>query len=437
MVDKAFARLGLAVQEKVVIDYTGGAAEKKKKSYVTEATIDAAALGFDECKRRVSEHEDKIKRLEKKIDAAEPTKKNKSAGGVIFVAKEEIEILKGDGDYRAALSFVRNKEMEEQDRLREEREKEELEGVGKGGSKAASGSADVAFEPDGEVAAVVQSAVEGSDSAITKLRGGAGTMTYASVVKAEVATIAFAGVEKIPPKLKRLPTRDDALKTIQSLLWCPPAVMSCFPVVLMMLGETKLKSQPGGTCTELCTKLATVGPNSKVVPEMLLPALLQHTGIAAGANWQVKVACLNIIKDVVRRLAEPACCPRQLTQLMPQVLEACQAAALEKRKEVKKAADEAVEFLQAFELPAVQEGRPVAETAQLAQTAFAPVASSVPAPIRTYVLAAVVSCCVEAESQKDAEAAVELELRPLVSASQGSPLEVFGLKPVIAHVFLA
>lgn len=429
--------MGLAGPERIVIDYTGGAAEKKKKNYITEATIDAAALGFDECKRRVTEHEDKMKRLEKKIDAAEPTKKNKSAGGVIFVAKEEIEVLKGDGDYRAALSFVRNKEMEEKDRIREEREKEDIEGGGKGGtSKAASGSVETAFEPDGEVAAVVQSAVEGSESAMGKLLKGAGSMTYASVVKAEVATIAFAGIEKIPPKLKRLPTRDDALKTIKSLLWCPPAVIPCFPVVVMMLGETKLKSQPGGTCTELCTQLASVGPSSKTVPELFLPILIQHTGIAAGANWQVKVGCITIIKEIVKRLAEPNCCPRQLRELMPQVLEAIQVAALEKRKEVKKAADDTLEFLQAFELPVVPEGRPVAETTKLAQGALATIANTFPLPLRSYMVAAVVSCCVEAESQKDAEAAVEAELRPLVAASQGSPLEVFGLKPAIAKVFL-
>lgn len=429
------SKLGLAGPERIVVDYTGGEAEKKKKNYLTEATIDASALGFDECKRRVVEHESKMKQLEEKIESAAPTKKNKSAGGEIFVAKEQLDVLKGDGDYRAALTFVRQKEQEEKDRLREEREKLEEEGtVSKGKKSFAASESSSIFEPDGEVAAVVQSAVEGSEGAQGKLQAGAGTMTYVSEVRNEVPTLAFAAGDKIPPKLKRAPTRDDALKTIKALLWLPPAMLPCYPTVLMLLGETKIKSQPGGTCVELCTQLSTMGPTAKAVPQLVLPVLLAHTGVLAGANWQVKVACIGIVREVLQHLAQPGFCPRQVPQLLEQALEAVQSAAAEKRKEVKKAADEALEFLD--ELKAAQvpiEGRPVDEVLKQARAEVAQ--AKLPAPLRPYIEAVVASCCVEADSQSNAEALVEAELQPLVPSAKGAALEVFQLKDVLSRIF--
>lgn len=58
----------------------------------------------------------------------------------------------------------------------------------------------------------------------------------------------------------------------------------------LQLEETKLKSEPTGTATDLCQELCRGGPGGHAVPELILPVLLAHLGAAASGKWKVKVA---------------------------------------------------------------------------------------------------------------------------------------------------
>jgi len=434
------AQMGIAFDGPVKVDYSGGAVVKK--SFVTEATIDVEAEGIEACRKIVKDHEAKFDKMEQKIKDTPATKKAKAAGGELFVLREKLEKLKGNGDYRAAMTFVRKFDDEQKDAKREEKEKmEELIMTPGSDSKAivapvAVASESAPFEVDVEVAAVVQSAVEGSEGAQAQLQAGAGAMIYASEVKAEVASFVAAANAKIDAKLKRVPTRDDALKTVKALLWNPPAIFPSLPTILMLLGEGKLKSQPDGKATQLCTEVATAGLTLKSVLDLALPAVLAHTGSAAGANWQVKLACIGIAKEVIRRLAEPGNCPKQLHLCMPTVLKALNAAAEDKRKEVKAAAAEFLEELASAEASISDEEAAILAERQDRARAEVSLCELVE-PLRSYIEAVVVACCIEAPTRSAAEALVEAELRSVVPVSAGSAVAAFKLAPVIERIFSA
>lgn len=362
--DAALKNLGgLNVPQQPVVNYNGFAQEAKKKPEVTAVTIDCAAEGLEKLRLRQQEHEVKIKKLQDKIAGLPPNKKNKPE---IQKLKDQVEVLQADGNYRAAVSFIRKHEDDERDRRRAEREAEEEAMMSGGMLKGKKGAKDEPqvvmpkkpaaapkpaavdlgpFECDVEVAGVIQSAVEGSEDAQSRLRAGPGSQTYASVVRAEVPSIASAAVEKIPPKLKRAATRDAALKTIRALLWNPPAVLPAFSHVLMMLDEAKLKSEPGGKATDLCLEMSKAGPTGKAVPALVIPALLAHMGSAAGGKWQVKVGTMNVLREVLLRLSEPGSCPKQLGLVMPRVMAALRDAAGEARKEVKREAEQFLRYM--------------------------------------------------------------------------------------------
>jgi len=340
------------------------AAEPKKAS-IAPPTVDLKAEGLEGCKARVAEAEKKIAAQQAKIAALPPTKSNKMKHAEL---KRDLEELQRDPNYRGALAIVRAKEEEERERRRGERDREDEEALMGGGfakkgvaaaPAAASGASKPAakasaaasaaaaadagtFEVDAEVVAVVNSAVEGSADAQEKLRQGAGVIKYTTDVKEEVATMAKATIDKLSLGLKRASLRDGALRTIRALLWNPPAILPVLPTVFGLLEETGLKSEPGGKATELASFVIRAGPNSKAMPELVLPELLAHIGTAAGGRWKVKVGCLGLLREAMHRMREPECCPQQLGLLMPQVTTALRAAVGDARKDVKKAAEDLV-----------------------------------------------------------------------------------------------
>eukprot|EP00913_Durusdinium_trenchii_P003604 g3335.t1 len=303
-----------------------------------------AAIAQEKCQKIVKEQEFKIRKLKEKMAGIAPTKKNKAE---INAVKEQIEELQADGNYRAAMSFVRKAEEEERDRRRAEREKDDEEALVGGGlgkkkgpsepapkkAAAASTEADAAasadFDADAEVVAVVKSAAEGSEEALAQLQKGAGAGSYKSAIKHEVASMAFGAEELISAKMKRAPTRDSALKTVRALQWNPGATLPALPALLLLLEETKLKSEPGGTAVDLCRVVCRCGPRSSAVPEMIFPVLLAHLGAAAAGKWKVKVAVLQLLRDLlqivgasVNLIADPVLLQPYLQELMP-LLQEC------------------------------------------------------------------------------------------------------------------
>jgi len=361
-IDAALAKMKMDGPEPVRINYNGFEPEKNKKPVVTEATIDPAAEGLEKCQKIVKEAEFKIKKIQDKIAGLPPTKKNKPE-----IAKERVKMqeVQYDGNYRAALDFVRKHEEREREKRRDAADQQDEASLVAGGLKGkkdknatAQASAEAAkdskkdakkkealapelgpFDLDTEVAAVVQSAVEGSAEAQAKLAAGLGVTKYASEVRTEEASIVFAGNEKIQAKLKRVPTREHAMRTIRALLWNPPAILPILPAVIGMLDETKLKSEPGGKATDLVTAMCKTGPSGKAMPKFVLPVLLEYMGAAAAGKWQVKVGSMGILKEVMRRMSEPDMCPKQLGLLMPKVMAAVRQAVGDARKEVKKEAE--------------------------------------------------------------------------------------------------
>ncbi|CAK9007608.1 unnamed protein product [Durusdinium trenchii] len=334
------------------VNYNGFEPEKKKKPEVSEVTIDPAELGLEKCQKIVKEQEFKIRKLKEKMAGIAPTKKNKAE---INAVKEQIEELQADGNYRAAMSFVRKAEEEERDRRRAEREKDDEEALVGGGlgkkkgpsepapkkAAAASTEADAAasadFDADAEVVAVVKSAAEGSEEALAQLQKGAGAGSYKSAIKHEVASMAFGAEELISAKMKRAPTRDSALKTVRALQWNPGATLPALPALLLLLEETKLKSEPGGTAVDLCRVVCRCGPRSSAVPEMIFPVLLAHLGAAAAGKWKVKVAVLQLLRDLLQ--SSQQLLPRQTGLWMPKIMSALRDAVGDARKEVKKEAE--------------------------------------------------------------------------------------------------
>jgi len=359
------------IPKKNDVSYDGFQAEKKKKLEVSEVTIVPEEEGLENCQKRVKEQEFKIRKLKEKMEAIIPNKRNKPD---IQAVKDSIEALQADGNYRAALSFVRGIEEKERERKREDRDAEEALGgaskkkgaepVAKVAAKKASAVAVAAlmetghFECDGEVVAVVTSAVEGSEEAQNKLALGAGAGGYKSEVKEEVGSIAHAATELIATKMKRAATRDNALRTVRALLWNPPAVLPSLPAVLLLLEEVKLKSEPLGTAAEICTLLSKAGPRGSAAPAMVLPVLLAHLGAAAAGKWKVKVGVFDVLKSVL--ISMTSTCPRQLGLAMPKVMSALRDAVGDPRKEVKKEAEVFIRWMSS-ELAATPEIRKLAE----------------------------------------------------------------------------
>eukprot|EP00438_Fugacium_kawagutii_P007281 Skav234429 [mRNA] locus=scaffold1656:174622:182997:- [translate_table: standard] len=149
------------------VNYNGFEPEKKKKPEVTEATIDPSEIGLEKCQKIVKEQEFKIRKLKEKMAGIAPTKKNKAGDGN--------SPLQADGNYRAAMSYVRK---DERDKRRAEREKDDEEALvgGLGKKKAAAGPSEPAPKKPAasstEVVAVVKSAVEGSEDALAQLQKG-------------------------------------------------------------------------------------------------------------------------------------------------------------------------------------------------------------------------------------------------------------------------
>jgi len=338
------------------VNYNGFDGMKKEKPKPSECTIDPEELGTEKCQKIIKEQEFKIKKTREKLAGLAPTKKNKPE---INATKEQLELFTMDGNYRAALTYVRRLEEEERDRKRGEKDREDEEALAGGlqlkgkknapeqaapkraGSKeqpkepaAADGGP---FECDVEVVAVVRSAVEGSEEAQAQLKAGAGAGAYKSEIRAEVPSIVSAGIENIQQKLKRAATRDHALRTIRALLWNPPAVLPCMSAVLLLLDEAKLKTEPLGKADDLCQELTKCGPRGAAVPELVLPTLLAHLGAAAAGKWKVKVGCMGLLKDVIHRMEKDT--PKQLGLQMPKVMMAVRDAVGDARKEVKKEAE--------------------------------------------------------------------------------------------------
>lgn len=341
-----------------------GAAPKKKadaeKKKISEPTVDLRAEGFEGCKKRVEEQNAKIAALQNELGAMQPTKANKMKR---MGLEQQITELQKDPNYKGALLIVRDKEDEERIARREAREREEEEAMmgikkapkeqaasAKAAAKESSAAKQAAaaavpdvlapFEVDSEVVGVVYSSVEGSMEAMEKLTNSPGAIKYASDVKNEVATMAHAAVEKLGQSMKRAGLREGCLRTARAMLWNPPAVLPSLPTVLFLLEETKLKSEPGGTATDLAIKLSAGGPTGKAIPELVLPILLAHLGAAAGGKWKVKVGTIGVLKATLLRMQESGNCPWQLGVLMPQVTRALREAVGDARKEVKKAAEE-------------------------------------------------------------------------------------------------
>jgi hypothetical protein len=398
-----------------------GYAGANLKPVVTEVTIDVEALGQDGCQKVIDEQEAKMKKKEDKIATLQPaTKKTKPE---IAKIREQIEELKFDGNYRAAMTFIKKQQDAEREKRRAEQEKEEEEALAGGKPKpkampvaaaAAPVAADSTFEVDGWVEALVKSAAEGSEEAQGNLANGRGTVKYLSEVRAEVASMAFVSQDLIQPKLKRAGFRDHALKTIRALLWNPPAVLPILRALLEMLPEVKLKTEPGGKVTELCTKLASAGPGGKAVPHLVLPVLVTAVAGKSGENWQIRQLTIGILKEVVVKMAEPDGCPKQLSAAWDEILPVLKEAAGDAKKQVKAAAEAALEVLEP--LAAQRAAEESEKRAQLLkQKAQAELTSVVvPPPLQNYVQVVVWSCCMEASSLAAAKAAVDTELKPIM-----------------------
>lgn len=352
--------------EQYKVSYDGYAKEGPKKPQVSEATIDAASEGLEACRKIVADQEAKIKKLSDKIAGMPPTKKMKPE---IAKEKEKLQLLQYDGNYRAALDFVRKHEERERERRRDGAAEADEAGLIEGGlvskkaaavaaaasekeaAKERKGAAPAAgpklaapdlmgpFECDAEVVGVVQSAIDGSLEAQAQLQEGAGVAKYASEVASEVATMVFAANERLSPKLKRAATRDNALRTLRVLLWNPPAALPSLPTVLSMLDETKLKSEPGGKAVDLSSLIAQAGPTGKAMPRLVLPVLLDHMGAGAAGKWQVKVGTMTVLRDTLQKVNAPNGCPKQLGLAMPKIMAAVRSAVGDARKEVKREAE--------------------------------------------------------------------------------------------------
>jgi ABC-type Mn2+/Zn2+ transport system ATPase subunit len=343
----------------VKVRYDGFVNEGPKKPVVSECTIDAAEEGLENCQKRVKEQEFKIKQITNKIAGIAPTKKNKPE---IAKEKEKLQALQYDGNYRAAMEFVRRHEEREREKKRDANETNDVEELMSGSLKSKKAMKDAnapkdtgkkkesteanstaveigPFQADSEVVGVVQSACEGSADAQANLQKGIGKIAYKSAVASEEASMVFACNEKIHPLLKRAGTREHALRTLRALLWNPPAILPALPSVLGLLDETKLKSEPGGKATEICTEIAKAGVSGKAMPRYVLPALLDSMGAGAGGKWQVKVASMGVLKATLARMSEPGICPKQVGIAMPKVMAAIKAAVGDARKEVKKEAE--------------------------------------------------------------------------------------------------
>ena len=154
-------------------------------------------------------------KLKEKMENIAPTKKNKAD---IQAAKEAVQLAQMDGNYKAALSYVRLLEEEERQKRRDaqddggaiEKKKGAVdEPVKKAAVKAKPSEVEAGpFDLDAEVVAVVTSAVEGSEDAQTRLAGGAGTIKYISDVKSEVSSMVHSTTDLISAKMKRATTRD-------------------------------------------------------------------------------------------------------------------------------------------------------------------------------------------------------------------------------------
>jgi len=357
-IDAALKALGAGkAPDSHKVNYNGWEGEKKKqeKATVSECTIDPAEEGVEACQKRIKEQEFKIRKLKEKMDGIQPTKKNKPE---ITAVKEQIQVLTHDGNYRAALAYIRGLEEAERDKRREAQDKQDEDALASGGlvgkkaavaapepkkkaeSKVKPSEVEASpFEIDAEVVAVVTSAVEGSEEAQAKLAQGAGVIPYISTVKSEVSSMVHSTSDLISAKLKRAATRDNALRTVRAMKWNPPAILPALPPILGLLEETKLKSEPLGTVVDLCNELTKAGPNGKAVPELVLPVLIDFIGAGAAGKWKVKTQTLGILKEVMRRMLEPQCCPKQLGIMMPKVMAAVRGAVGDARKEVKKEAD--------------------------------------------------------------------------------------------------
>mmetsp|Transcript_67005 Transcript_67005/g.160565 ORF Transcript_67005/g.160565 Transcript_67005/m.160565 type:complete len:1485 (+) Transcript_67005:94-4548(+) len=354
-IDAALGKLGGLEPKKKEVPQ-----EKASKPAAAVPTVDLMAEGLDGCRRRVEKQNAQIKELQDKLAGLPPTKASKPKKTEL---EKQIEELQKDPNYRGALKIVRDEDEKERDARRAQRDKEEEDmmlGIAKPTknsgaqqpppaskaaaatkSKAAEVEVDMSsFELDAEVAGVVTSAVEGSEDAQAKLAAGAGTISYASTVREEVASMAVRAVEKVAQSLKRAGLRDNSLKTVRALLWNPPAVLPSLPAVLVLLDEAKLKSEPGGSAVDLATKLSRPGPTGKAIPELVLPVLLAHLGAAAGGKWKVKVGTIGILKATLTAMQEPGATPWQLGLVMPQVTKALRDAVGDARKEVKKSAEE-------------------------------------------------------------------------------------------------
>lgn len=359
-IDGALKQLGGAPgPEQFKVSYNGFDGMKKEKPKPTEPTIDPEEIGVEKCTMIIKEQEFKIKKLKEKLVGLPPTKKNKPD---INAAKDALELLTLDGNYKVALNYVRKLEENERDKRREAQDKAtEEEALAAGGlalkakkgnepavgipkkkgseEKKPAAEASGPFECDVEVIAVVRSATEGSEEALDILKAGAGGGTYKSDTKAEVPSMIVAGIESITAKLKRTTTRDYALRTIRALLWNPPAVLPALPAVLGLFDEGKLKTEPNGTPVDLVEALSRCGPGGKGTPELVVPVLLSHLGAAAAGKWKIKVGVMGILKNVIARMGESDATPKQLGLLMPKVMMAVRDAVGDARKEVKKEAE--------------------------------------------------------------------------------------------------
>jgi len=413
----------------VKVNYNGYAG-MKDKPVVTEVTIDVEALGLEGCQKVIDEQEVKMKKKEDKIAAMGATKKDKADKAKM---REQIEELKFDGNYRAAMTFVQKQKDAERDLRRIEKEKEEEEALAGGKPKpksmpaapadAAAPVASNAFEVDGWVEASVKSAAEGSEEAQGNLANGRGTIKYLSEVRDEVASMAFVAQDLIQPKLKRAGFRDHALKSIRALLWNPPAVLPILEPLLLMLDEVKLKTEPGGKVTDLCTKLAGAGPKGKVVPHLVLPVLLGAAAGKNGQNWQVRQHSIGILKEILPKMAQPDGCPKQLCAQWDNIIGVVKEAAGDAKKQVKAAGEAALEVLEPL---ASQKISPESEERAklLKQKAESELTSVVlPAPLQNYVQVVVWSCCMEASSLAVAKAALDEELKPITDHDFASVLE--------------
>ena len=89
---------------------------------------------------------------------------------------------------------------------------------------------------------------------------------------------------------------------------------------------------------DLCRLVCRCGPRSSAVPEAVFSVLLSHLGAAALGKWKVKVAVLQLLRELLTRCQEV--CPRQTGLWMPKIMSALRDAVGDARKEVKKEAEQ-------------------------------------------------------------------------------------------------